>query len=239
MMELPLVFLGGLLGSSHCIGMCGGFALSIGLGSQRWQQNLLRQFLYTLGRMFTYGFTGAVVAFIGMRLTRRFSSQGGIDLQAALSIIAGLLLVIQGAAVLGLRWPGLRPRTTGGCGAARVFRTFLTAPGWSAAFLSGVLTGFLPCALVYANLALAASSGSVVHGMILMVVFGAGTGPLMMLTGTGASLLSLRARQSAFRLAAACVIATGLLSIGRGLAYHGHAWPRDAQQCPMCNPSSL
>ncbi len=33
MIELPLVFLGGLLGSAHCIGMCGGFAVSIGIGS--------------------------------------------------------------------------------------------------------------------------------------------------------------------------------------------------------------
>src|SRR5690606_31339219 len=138
-------------------------------------------------------------------------------------IVAGILLILQGAAVLGLRWPWQGPATTQSCATARMFRTFLTAPGYSSVFLAGVLTGFLPCALVYANLALAASSGTIIRGILLMTAFGAGTGPLMMLTGTGASLLSLSARKSAFRVAAACVILTGALSIGRGITYHGHA----------------
>lgn len=237
MMELPLVFLSGLLGSSHCIGMCGGFALSIGIGARNWQQNLARQGLYTAGRMFTYSFAGALAAFAGVRLTRQFASVGGIDFQSILSILAGLLLVIQGASVLGFRWPWRQVKGGGACAAGKIFRTFLTAPGWSSAFLAGVLTGFLPCVLVYANLALAASSGTVAQGALLMAVFGAGTGPLMMLTGCGGSLLSHSARQSAFRLAAACVIITGGLSISRGMAYYGHT-PGANQQCPACHPQS-
>ena len=46
MIELPLVFLGGLLGSAHCVGMCGGFALSIGLGARGFAANLGRQLIY-------------------------------------------------------------------------------------------------------------------------------------------------------------------------------------------------
>ena len=49
MIELPLVFLGGLLGSAHCVGMCGGFAVSIGLGSRGFAANLRRQVIYTAG----------------------------------------------------------------------------------------------------------------------------------------------------------------------------------------------
>lgn len=62
-MELSLIFLSGLLGSAHCIGMCGGFALSIGVGSKSWKNNLARQTVYTLGRAFTYAFLGALVGF--------------------------------------------------------------------------------------------------------------------------------------------------------------------------------
>ena len=237
MIELPLVFLSGLLGSSHCIGMCGGFALSIGIGARTWQQNLARQGLYTAGRIFTYSFAGALAAFAGVRMTRQFASVGGIDFQSILSILAGLLLVFQGASVLGFRWPWRPLKSSGGCAAGKIFRTFLTSPGWSSAFLAGVLTGFLPCVLVYANLALAASSGTVAQGALLMAVFGAGTGPLMMLTGCGGSLLSHSARQSAFRLAAACVIITGGLSISRGMAYYGHT-PGTTQTCPACHPQS-
>jgi uncharacterized protein len=73
MIELPLVFFGGLLGSYHCIGMCGAFAISIGMGSSSPLRNLLRQAVYTLGRIFTYAFGGVAVAFVGLRLTRSLS----------------------------------------------------------------------------------------------------------------------------------------------------------------------
>ena len=59
MNELPLILLGGVLGSSHCVGMCGGFALSIGATAPNVMQNLTRQLIYSAGRVFTYGFLGA------------------------------------------------------------------------------------------------------------------------------------------------------------------------------------
>src|SRR5690606_2384539 len=51
MIEWSLIFLGGLLGSAHCIGMCGGFAIAIGAGATRWSSNALRQVIYSLGRI--------------------------------------------------------------------------------------------------------------------------------------------------------------------------------------------
>jgi sulfite exporter TauE/SafE len=47
MTELPLVLLGGLLGSAHCFGMCGGFAVGVGLGASGFAANLWRQLIYT------------------------------------------------------------------------------------------------------------------------------------------------------------------------------------------------
>ena len=66
MIELPLVFLGGLLGSAHCVGMCGGFAVSIGIGSRGLASNLRRQLVYTAGRIFTYSFFGIVAGYAGL-----------------------------------------------------------------------------------------------------------------------------------------------------------------------------
>ena len=91
MIELPLAFLGGLLGSSHCIGMCGSFAVSIGVGSERLRSNLKRQLIYSAGRIFTYSFLGAAAAFIGLQLTGRLSHL--VRMQAVLSVVAGIALV--------------------------------------------------------------------------------------------------------------------------------------------------
>lgn len=237
MLEWPLIFLGGLLGSSHCVGMCGAFALTIGMGTNSPLANARRQFAYSLGRLFTYAFAGAVAGFAGMRL-KQLTDQA-FQAQTVLAILAGTLLVVQG-----LKSAGLLPRfwtihSAGGfCPSHGLFGSFLTAPGWHNAFLAGLLTGFLPCGLVYAYLVLAAGSGKIITGMAIMALFGAGTVPLMVLTGVGASLLTVNARRYLLRAAALCVIVTGLITINRGV---GWARPVNAQgepSCPMCAPAT-
>jgi len=71
MTELPLIFLGGLLGSSHCIGICGPLALALGANQSQLRTNLARQLVFSAGRIFTYSFGGAVAAFSGWWLTQR------------------------------------------------------------------------------------------------------------------------------------------------------------------------
>lgn len=233
MIELPLIFLGSLLGSSHCIGMCGGFALSIGMGARNSRNNLSRQSAYTLGRVCTYAFGGAVAGYAGARLSRE--NLPLVNTQAALCIIAGILLVLQGLWSTGVvprlfRWSG----HAAPCPAHRLFGEFLIRPGWTAAFVAGLLTGFLPCGLVYAFLALAASTSSVLLGAATMAIFGAGTAPLMMLTGLGASVLTLTVRRRVLHLAAWCVVVTGLLSVNRGLGWVHVPGVEPFPQCPHC-----
>jgi uncharacterized protein len=69
MIDLSLMFVGGLLGSGHCIGMCGAFAVAIGWPAERPVHNLFRQSVYSLGRLSSYVFLGAVAGFAGERLT--------------------------------------------------------------------------------------------------------------------------------------------------------------------------
>src|SRR5271165_7145734 len=99
-LQLPLVFLGGLLGSAHCVGMCGGFALSIGMGAPSLGSNLQRQLTYTLGRVLTYAFLGVVAGYAGFWLSRKTGTL--VNVQAGLSMVAGGLLVFQGLLALGL-----------------------------------------------------------------------------------------------------------------------------------------
>jgi sulfite exporter TauE/SafE len=234
MIELPLVFLGGLLGSAHCVGMCGGFALAIGVGSRDLTSNVLRQLTYTLGRVLTYSFFGVAAGYGGFWLSRR--AEGLINVQAGLSILAGGLLVFQGLLSLGLV-PRRAFRVGGGgtpCLAGTFAGPFLTAPGWSNALLAGVLTGFLPCGLVYGFLGLASSSASIVHGLLTMLAFGAGTAPIMILTGAGGSLLSLSARRHLMRVAAVCVLLTGLISLARGVMFVQFPEGAPVGACPFC-----
>jgi sulfite exporter TauE/SafE len=233
MIEWPLIFLGGMLGASHCVGMCGAFAVSIGMGTTAFGANLRRQALYTLGRVFTYSFGGAAAGVAGMKLQQ--ISIAAFNTQAALAIVAGALLVLQGLYSAGLlrhlRWH----RSSAFCPAQGLFASFLTAPGPWNAFFAGILTGFLPCGLVYAYLVLAAGTGSVWQGAAVMGLFGAGTAPLMILTGVGTALLSLKARSRLLRLAACCVVVTGLITVGRGVGWARPAGTAAPPACPFCS----
>jgi sulfite exporter TauE/SafE len=238
MIELPLVFLGGLLGSAHCVGMCGGFALSIGVSSRGFTANLGRQMAYTCGRIFTYSFFGVVAGYMGGWLAWR--AHYWINAQAALSLLAGVLLACQGLLASGWVPRRLWPTgATGGsiCLAGTFVGQYLLSPRWSHAFLAGVFTGFLPCGLVYGFLALASSSGNVWRGLLTMSLFGAGTAPLMILAGTGGALLSYATRRSLLKVSAVCVSLTGLISIARGILFVQTAAAPEVVRCLLCGTS--
>lgn len=230
MLEWPFLFLAGILGSAHCVGMCGGFVLSIGATATGPRDNLARQVIYSSGRLFTYAILGATAGFAGWRLTRLVPS--GVHFSAILALLAGAVLVYQGLAAAGV----LRRRGVGGaatpCLAGTFFGGFLRMPGRLAAFLAGLLTGLLPCGLLYGMLALAASTHDLAAGTLTMVIFGLGTVPILVLTGCGGSLLSLAARRRLYAVAAWCLVVTGGISMVRGAVFL--ARPAAPESCPFC-----
>lgn len=231
MNELPLILIGGLLGSSHCIGMCGGFALWVGIGAPDARANLRRQLIYSSGRIFTYASEGALVGYAGLRLAQVVPP--AYNVQAILAIVAGCVLIAQGLFSTG--WlPRPKIAAKAGCLPARLFGPLLRGTGNTGFFLAGMFTGFLPCGLVYAYLALAAASGSLTHGLATMAAFGLGTVPLMILAGLGGSALSANWRQWALQIAACCVIVTGLISLARGAGTFQTATSSEPT-CPLCD----
>lgn len=232
LIELPLVFVGGLLGSSHCLGMCGGFALALGAAAPSWRANLARQLIYSAGRILTYATAGAMVGYLGWRASGATSPSA--MLQAALAIAAGVLLAYFGLASAGVI--GRAVRGSGApCASAGLLRPLLTSGRWSQAFAAGVLTGWLPCGLVYAMLALAAASGHMLGGGLRMAAFGLGTVPLMISVGAGGSLLSLAARQRALAVAGWCVTLAGGISCGRGVWALCAIASGNPDACPFCH----
>jgi sulfite exporter TauE/SafE len=252
MIELPLVMLGGLLGSAHCVGMCGGFALLIGSRARGVGPNIARQVVYSLGRIFTYAVLGGAAGYAGLRLAG--NSPAIFHAQAALALVAGAALIVVGLAATGavpqriqakIRRFATLPFATHrnaaqphvACVGVGMLGTFLRAGGWRNVFLAGVFTGFLPCGLVYGFLALACSTASLPAGAMTMAVFGAGTMPLMMLAGTSASLFSIASRQRMLRLAAWCVVLAGAISLARGVDALA-ADARGEPACPLCAAES-
>ncbi len=216
MTELVSVFVIGLLGSAHCVGMCGGFAAALGARNQPLTLTVGRQIVYSLGRIFTYAFLGVVGGFAGLYLSR--FNWALVGAQQLFSILAGAIMLLIGVSALGL----VRFRRFEGSAlwslVTPLFGHFLSARSWPGFFLAGLANGFLPCGLVYAFLALAVAGGDVVNGLLLMCAFGAGTVPAMVGVGCGAAFLGNVWRGRIYRAAACFVIVAGLVTIWRATA---------------------
>ncbi|MEM9353403.1 MAG: sulfite exporter TauE/SafE family protein [Planctomycetota bacterium] len=233
MIEIPLIFVGGLLGSAHCIGMCGPLAVALSASAPSGAGLFGRQLFFSFGRVFTYACCGAAAGFGGAWAAS--PTQAYAVPQAWLAIAAGTALILMGLVTAGvLPKPALRALGESPCTAAAWLKTFLAAPGWFGPFLAGIFTGFIPCGLVYAFLLKAGSSGGVWQGWLTMVAFGLGTLPVMLLVGYGGSFLSAGRRARIFRVAAWCIVATGLISVARG-AYQLEPIAAGSQPaCPLC-----
>lgn len=173
MTDLSLVFVAGLLGSGHCVGMCGGFALAL-TGRDARRRELARQGAYYAGKTLTYMLLGAAVALLGSTLSGAFSG-----LQDVLSVAAGLLMLAIGLSLTGWLRGWSFPMTGGTTLVQRAVRFFAKRRTYGGAFGLGLLNGFLPCGLVYALLARAAAAGTAYGGALVMLVFGLATVPAL------------------------------------------------------------
>jgi sulfite exporter TauE/SafE len=230
MMTEPLsysaAFAIGLLGGVHCIGMCGGIvnALSFAVHDDRRDARHIGPILlsYNLGRIFSYSVAGALVGVAGGWL----HGTGGLA-GPALRIVAGLMLIAMGLYLAGW-WRGLsRLEQLGGHLWRRVQplgHRFMPVTRPSQAVVIGSLWGWLPCGLVYSTLTWSATAASALQSALLMLCFGLGTLPAMLLTGALAHRLKSWTQRGAVRNAAALlVIAFGVWTIGAALCHGGHA----------------
>ena len=232
--ELSLILAGGVLGSAHCIGMCGGISATMSLGTRSFVSSIIRQLLWSFGRISTYVFLGISTSACGAGFLQ--SQSNAVLLQAAMAILAGLLLMAQGLhATRWIPWK-IRRQSAPSCVTRSVFAQFLKGGSATGAFVAGLLTGFLPCGLVYSFLALSVSTGSALRGAAVMLSFGLGTIPVMLATGTGFAMVTLALRRRVLRMAAICVLATGILTMVRGITFAvSHSGNDDpAGNCPLC-----
>jgi uncharacterized protein len=219
-----VVFAAGFAGSFHCIGMCGGFACALGHDQRGTSATVLRHLLYNSGRLTTYCFLGVLAGALGQAICTRegptFTPLNG-SLDAAerfLAIVAGLLMIGMALQFFGL----LRTfqQLTVGFGSstfAVALRSLLTTGHPAAPLALGVFNGFLPCPLVYAFAAEAASTFQALPGLLTMASFGLGTFPAMLMMGGVGRALAPVWRQRGVWLAGSCILVLGIITLGRGL----------------------
>jgi sulfite exporter TauE/SafE len=164
----------GLLGSFHCLGMCGPLALSLPVNSDNMAVKFFGALLYNAGRVVTYSCIGLLFGALG----RSFALFG---FQQWLSIIMGSMILLY--LLIGKRFGTTKVMIPGVTTFYNKLRKFLgglyTNKHFSALFLIGILNGLLPCGLVYMAIAGAVASGSIGNSMLFMASFGLGTLPLM------------------------------------------------------------
>lgn len=212
--SLTAALLTGLLGSAHCLGMCAGisglFAMHSSAAGMRRQLPLA--VTYNAGRLASYAVLGFVVAAVGARFAGLTPALAG-----PVRLVAGIVIILIGLQIAfdlrlldwlermgGRLWERIAPLAKG----------LMPVTSLPRALGLGLLWGLLPCGLVYSVLLVAATTAQPANGALIMLAFGLGTTPAMLLTGLGAARLSQLMQQRRTRLGAGLLIVVlGMLTI--------------------------
>tara|TARA_B100002049_G_scaffold229591_1_gene205480 strand:+ start:1454 stop:2125 length:672 start_codon:yes stop_codon:yes gene_type:complete len=174
-------FVMGLLGSGHCLAMCGGIASTLQLAAKK-QQAVSYSVAYNLGRALSYMLAGALVAGI----SSKFAAQNS-QLAIVLSFLSGLFMLLVGIYIMRLaatlQWLEKLGKTLIWQHLVKLNRHLLPVNSLPKALLYGALWGWLPCGLVYSALTWALTSPSAAHGAGVMLFFALGTFPAMVSVG--------------------------------------------------------
>ena len=201
-----------LLGSLHCVAMCGPLAALHLAPTSR--ATLRLGVVHALGRAATYVALGVGAGAAG----RALDLAGDLaSVQRAAAIVAGLAILIWGlVAIARVWWPRERASRGGAMFSAGLVRLGARRPTTRAAML-GVLTGLLPCGWLWAFVVVAAGSASPLGGAAVMATFWLGTVPAMLgVTTIAAPLLR--------RLRARLPVATALVLVALGVVTLAGRW---------------
>lgn len=199
---LVTAFLSGLLGSLHCVAMCGAFAAAC----TRQRAGLP---LWHLGRLASYMALGAIAATLGMVVPGPAWIPAALASAFLVWFALSLAGVVRDLPVL----PGPFERAA---------KRILEHPSPWAQLAFGVLNGLLPCGLVYAALSVPIALADAARGSALMLAFGLGTVPALTAAATGLHRVVLTSVWRR-RLLAALLLVAGLWAIwtrAAGLPHH-------------------
>lgn len=202
----------GLMGSFHCIGMCGPIALALPLNNTNWFTRIIGTLLYNVGRAITYALMGAVFGIVGEGL-----QLGGF--QRWISVIMGAIMVLAVLFPALFKGSGKLDKFLYGYNARLKsrFGVLFNKRSYSSLFIIGILNGLLPCGLVYMALAGAIATGGVASGALFMFIFGLGTLPMLALLSLAGNVVTGPFKSKINKAIPYVIVIVGVLFILRGL----------------------
>ncbi|HMO31385.1 MAG TPA: sulfite exporter TauE/SafE family protein [Lacibacter sp.] len=210
---ITIAFTMGLIGSLHCLGMCGPLALSLPIQHHRLAGKLTGALLYNLGRVTTYATAGLAFGLLGQ--TMSFAGA-----QRWISLIMGLLILVYIVIPKDYGSESRVARLLNGLFLDLRFRMgqLFSSKAQGTLFVIGLLNGLLPCGLVYLALASAVATGQALHGALFMAFFGLGTLPAMFGISLFGNFMRQGIRTRLRRAVPAFMAVMAMLLILRGLS---------------------
>lgn len=201
----------GLLGSFHCVGMCGPIAFMLPIDRKNQTKGVLQIISYHLGRLFTYSLIGLLFGLLG----KGFYFFG---FQQQLSIIVGVSMILV------ILFPKLFSKVSFTKGINKIIFKVKNAlgkelkkKGNDTFFTIGFLNGFLPCGLVYMAVFGAIATTNALSGSLYMFLFGVGTIPLMTTVVFLGNFTKGTFRKKIQKAIPVVVVFIGILFVLRGL----------------------
>jgi len=203
----------GLIGSLHCIGMCGPIAVALPLGRRSFFDRAIGGLTYNLGRTITYGFMGFIFGLLGK----------GIEMagfQQWASILLGVVMI------LSVFFPFLFKDQFGNAGFGNGIsgkivsrlRVLFGNHSKRNLLVIGLLNGLLPCGLVYVAIAGAINTNDVLAGILFMVAFGLGTIPLLLAVSLLGNMVGAKLKHKLNKIIPVFIVILGIIFILRGMS---------------------
>jgi uncharacterized protein len=227
-------FMIGLLGSLHCVGMCGPLALALPLRQETRWKKISGAILYNLGRAFTYAAMGLVLGLLGIG-AKIYGIQQWVSIACGVIMILSVLF----ASVFNMKAlvQTVSLKNTGFIQRGIVKR--MKNPQLSTLFIIGLLNGLLPCGLVYIAISGALVSPSLTNSVLFMFLFGLGTLPMMFSLVYFSNLIKDKLLSRIRKLIPVFIILLGILFIVRGLnlgiPYLSPKFNADKQEMKCCH----
>ncbi len=208
---LGIGFLLGLIGSVHCIGMCGPLTMALPFSHQKNIFKYLAIALYHMGKILSYACLGLIVGLFGKQVFV-------IDTQQGISIIIGVFMLVYVVWVYLIKVnTRVNPLEFIQSPVLKALSTLFKNKQVTVFLLFGFLNGFLPCGMVYLALSSAMSTGHPIDAAIFMAFFGLGTIPALLMLTLGGQMLSFEWRKKLQSTLPVFIFGMGIILILRGM----------------------
>ncbi|MET0007238.1 MAG: sulfite exporter TauE/SafE family protein [Candidatus Thiodiazotropha sp. 6PLUC9] len=210
---LSLAFMTGILGSFHCLGMCSGINAGFFI-NQAPRYRISSLFAFHGMRIAVYTMLGVAGALVGQVLV-----QSGIvgKAQGILMIVAGVLILLLGLNMLGIPLWKINPGKP--AVVAVPVATLSNSSSLVTAMTAGTLNGLVPCSLVFSVAVKALSTADPLQAGLLMMSFGAGTLPSMVVVTLSGVYVGSVFRGRLAKMAGLVVLLLGFWTLYEGVIF--------------------